>query len=322
MLAVAPARAADVPISEEARTHFAAGVALLQDPKAPRYEEAYREFKAAYAASPSYKILGNLGLCAMKIERDAEAIDALETYLKAAGPELSQPEREQAQRDLLTLKTGVVHVTVSSDPPGATIVDVRTPIEGGDIRNVYGAGDRAHGARPSPRAPRDHGAPCRLPRSTVGVRGLRDHAPSPRVHDGQAGAAGGACSSRASRLRPGRSPRAAYVSGAVTVGLAATGAVIGLAAIQKHNDYNSVNDGLHVSEATSDKNSGQTLNAIADGFFGGAVLGADPDELLRARASDGGANRRQCYRSRAAADARADWGPAGLGGSLAAVWVY
>ena len=61
---------------------------MLQDPKAPRYEDAYREFKAAYAASPSYKILGNLGLCAMKIERDAEAIDAYEKYLKEAGPEL------------------------------------------------------------------------------------------------------------------------------------------------------------------------------------------------------------------------------------------
>ena len=42
--AIAPrALAADAVITEEARTHFAAGVALLQDPKAPRYEEAYRE---------------------------------------------------------------------------------------------------------------------------------------------------------------------------------------------------------------------------------------------------------------------------------------
>ena len=52
ILALAPAaRAADTPITPEARMHFAAGVALLQDPKAPRYEEAYREFKAAYEAA-------------------------------------------------------------------------------------------------------------------------------------------------------------------------------------------------------------------------------------------------------------------------------
>ena len=43
----------DVPISPEARTHFKTGVNLLQDPGGARYEEAYREFKAAYAASPS-----------------------------------------------------------------------------------------------------------------------------------------------------------------------------------------------------------------------------------------------------------------------------
>jgi len=133
-----PAHAAEVAISEEARTHFSAGVALLKDPANPRYEEAYREFKAAYAASPSYKILGNLGLCAMKIERDREAIWAYETYLKEAGPELTQPEREQIQRDLLTLKTGVVTVQVTSTPPGATIQDMRVPITGGEVRNSYG----------------------------------------------------------------------------------------------------------------------------------------------------------------------------------------
>src|ERR1700677_4255465 len=89
--ALAPSAGAadEVVITEEARTHFSAGVALLQDPKAPRYEEAYREFRAASAAPPSYKILGNLGLCAMKIERAAEAIHAYETYLKEAGPELT-----------------------------------------------------------------------------------------------------------------------------------------------------------------------------------------------------------------------------------------
>jgi len=103
VVALAPgARAADdVVITEEARTHFAAGVALLQDPKAPRYEEAYREFKSAYAASPSYKILGNLGLCAMKIERDSEAIQAYERYLKDAGTDVTSEQRAQVQRDLL-----------------------------------------------------------------------------------------------------------------------------------------------------------------------------------------------------------------------------
>ena len=51
-LCSAPARADAVAISEEARSHFTAGVNFLQDPDGARYDDAYREFKAAYAASP------------------------------------------------------------------------------------------------------------------------------------------------------------------------------------------------------------------------------------------------------------------------------
>jgi len=54
-LAAGSALAADVKITDEARKHFNAGVALLRDPDGARYEEAYREFKVAYAASPSWK---------------------------------------------------------------------------------------------------------------------------------------------------------------------------------------------------------------------------------------------------------------------------
>src|SRR4051812_23345176 len=38
---------------QNARLHFVAGVNLLRDPAKPRYEEAYREFKTAYALSPA-----------------------------------------------------------------------------------------------------------------------------------------------------------------------------------------------------------------------------------------------------------------------------
>ena len=101
-----PAIAADVPISEDARAHFTAGVNLLQDPDGARYEEAYREFKAAYSASPSWKILGNLGISAMKLERDGEAIDAYKKYLSEGGKQVDADERAQFQRDLATLEAG------------------------------------------------------------------------------------------------------------------------------------------------------------------------------------------------------------------------
>src|SRR5690242_12924037 len=71
----APAKTNPAGINEEGRRHFNAGVALLQDPEGEKVEEAYREFKTAYDVSGSAKILGNMGFCAMRLERDGEAID-------------------------------------------------------------------------------------------------------------------------------------------------------------------------------------------------------------------------------------------------------
>src|ERR1700761_1945396 len=68
--AASAAWADEVPISDSARQHFQAGVNLLQDPDGARYPEAYREFQMAYAVSPSWKILSNLGIAALKLERD------------------------------------------------------------------------------------------------------------------------------------------------------------------------------------------------------------------------------------------------------------
>jgi hypothetical protein len=132
-----PAAAHEVQISESARSHFTAGVNLLQDPDGARYEEAYREFKAAYADSPSWKILGNLGLASMKLERDGEAIEAYQKYLAESGNGIEADEREQVKRDLSTLTAGVVRLEATGLPEGASLVDERIPVQGVTVRNQY-----------------------------------------------------------------------------------------------------------------------------------------------------------------------------------------
>lgn len=139
LLSIAPAARADVAITEEARAHFSAGVSFLQDPDGARYEDAYREFSAAYAASPSWKILGNLGISAMKLERDGEAIDAFSKYLSQGGKELDRDERAQVERDLKTLQSGVVYLTLTFEPQGGTLIDERFPQSGGAVVNRFGA---------------------------------------------------------------------------------------------------------------------------------------------------------------------------------------
>jgi hypothetical protein len=130
------ARAEGEAVSDAARAHFDAGVSLLLDPDGARYEDAYREFQVAYAASRSPRILGNLGFCAMKLERDAEAIDAYTRYVDEAS-DIDAVERDQIKRDLTTLRSGFVRVTISVSPESATVVDVRNPVRGPPVTNVY-----------------------------------------------------------------------------------------------------------------------------------------------------------------------------------------
>lgn len=132
---------ADGDISAEARAHFNAGVSFLQDPDGARFEEAYREFKEAYAASHSWKVLGNLGITAMKLERDGEAIQAFTAYLKEGGAELDSDEKAQVERDLAMLTASASKVTLTTSPAGASILDERISANGGVVLNSYGPVD-------------------------------------------------------------------------------------------------------------------------------------------------------------------------------------
>jgi hypothetical protein len=135
LAATAVAHAGD-PISSEARDHFKAGVSFLEDPAGPKYEQAYRAFKAAYRVSPSPKILGNLGLCAMMLERDGEAILAYERYL-AEVKDIPQAERSHIERELSSLRASAVPLELDVTPPDASVIDQRIPVRGERIVNRY-----------------------------------------------------------------------------------------------------------------------------------------------------------------------------------------
>lgn len=139
LLALSSSAHAASGVSKEAQDHFNAGVSFLQDPDGARYEEAYREFKAAYAASPSWKILGNLGIAAMKLERDGEAVEAFRKYLAEGGTELDADERAQVERDLATLEASSATLDLTL-PEGATLLDERFPASGAAVQNSYGPG--------------------------------------------------------------------------------------------------------------------------------------------------------------------------------------
>jgi hypothetical protein len=117
------AHAADT-ISEEAKAYFKNGVELIQE-QPPNYQDAYYQFRLAYEKSKSWKVLGNLGLCSFKLERDGEAIQYYSDYLKGGGNDIDPDERSALQRDLLVLNGNSASVTLSSADTDIDVTDSR-----------------------------------------------------------------------------------------------------------------------------------------------------------------------------------------------------
>jgi hypothetical protein len=276
---VAAAQGEEAPITEEARRHFAAGVNLMQDPEGARYEEAYREFTAAYRASPSWKILGNLGIAAMKLERDGEAIEAFTKYLAAGGGTLDAGERAQFESDLSTLKTAVASVKLSSDPPGAEFIDERVPVTGSVVTNRYSApeGSVNIGVRPG-----HHRITARLAgyADQVWEFDATSAGSFEKAFKLESAAASASGAPTPAPIAPTDSLESRPMTTGVYVGIGVTGALLvgtavtGVLALGAKSDYDAANDGSDVAEADELRGSTQTMNLVTDVLLGATVVSA------------------------------------------------
>ncbi|HEX3594103.1 MAG TPA: hypothetical protein VHU80_03345 [Polyangiaceae bacterium] len=289
VLAAPAAHAQDVQVSDSARQHFKTGVAYMQDPDGARYEEAYREFKAAYADSPSWKILGNLAITAMKLERDGEAIEAYEKYLAQGGAQIDAGEKAQVERDLLTTKAGVVTISMKVTPAaGVTLTDERQPLAGRPVTNRYDVGQDGT---------LQIGIRRGRHKITASVDGYVDQTwefdaePGPaQAHDfllqatpatqpsvGQPVGVG-VTPAEPQTTRPLSMP--VIIAGAATGAFLVGTAVVGGLALAKGSDFKDKNDGQHVAAAKSAHDSAQTLNIVGDSLLGATVVGAVVTTIL------------------------------------------
>jgi hypothetical protein len=275
-------KAAGGVVSDEARQHFNAGVALLRDPDGARYEEAYREFKVAYDLSSSWKVLGNLGLTAMKLERDGEAIQAFERYLAEGRRDIDSAERADIERDLATLKSSAVTVTLRFVPADAAVTDERTPVQGAPVRNRY----QSQGGALTLRVRPGHhvmtavitGKPALTFEFDAEPGAAKEHefnfdvAPATAIAPGPA-----PVTSSAAPAPPAAVDRP--VPASVWVGLAATGVlavgagVTGAMALGKNSDFEGVN-GHDPAQAQDLHDQTKTLNLVTDVLIGGALVSA------------------------------------------------
>jgi hypothetical protein len=269
-----PTAEASDAVREQARSHFKAGVILLQDPDKPRYEEACTEFKRAYDLVKSPTILGNIGLCSMKLERDADAIEAYTRYL-AEVTDLSPAERAQAERDLVTLKAGLSHVTIESHPDGAMVRDTRFPSSGESVTNSYGplTGKVDLGLRRG-----HHVLKARYPdgaESTWEVD-VSETRPETHVFEHPVVAEVVAPPRDAGPVLPPTRPvpRAAYVTGIAT-GVFGVGTIVtGLLAVNTQSRFQSANNGANEARASDLHSTGQTLNLASDICLGATIVAA------------------------------------------------
>lgn len=249
----------------------------------PKYEEAYREFHKAYADSPTYKILTNIGLCALNLERDGEAIDAYQRFLaEAKAEDIPQDKRKLMERDIAMLKASLVTLNFSSQPVRLILQDERLTSKGGSVVNRYEIRD---GKLTLGIHPGHH-------RITATVEGFEPQtwdfeADSATTHSHAfeltpiaAPAKNDAVKSNVAVTAPPenpskkRTPTLVYV-GAATTGVFAIGATVtGVIASSKKSDFDKANTGENPDEADELRKSGKTFALITDIGIGAAVLSA------------------------------------------------
>jgi tetratricopeptide (TPR) repeat protein len=112
-----PARASEEPW-RAARTHYEHGVELA---KRGDYKAALEEFNAAYAASPHFAVLYNIGQAEIALGRPLQAIEILQRYLRDGKDDVPAERKRQVEAQLAQLASVFAELSIATDPPGAQI---------------------------------------------------------------------------------------------------------------------------------------------------------------------------------------------------------
>lgn len=122
-LALADARAeADEATDQTASSQFAHGVEWANQGD---YENALRAFNEAYAVSPNFAVLYNIGQTQVALGRPLEATATLSRYLREGGDAISPARRKQVEDQIKLLETFLIDLDVAANPGASISVDGR-----------------------------------------------------------------------------------------------------------------------------------------------------------------------------------------------------
>ena len=91
-----------------ARAHYETATRLYE---VREYEDALKEYKAAYVAKPDAAFLFNIGQCYRKLDKNAEALDFFQQFLKKSPPD--DPNRALVEARIRNIEAGL---TADYDP--------------------------------------------------------------------------------------------------------------------------------------------------------------------------------------------------------------
>lgn len=264
-----PAPKVDPQKLQEAKQHMEAGAAFYNDPNGHKCEEAYREFKKAFELSGSLNALKAMGICALELERDGEAIERLEAYLAGKGDKIEASDKAQVESDLKALKAGVARVKLRSDRPSFRVTDVRTPSKGAQITNDYAIeGEQTLGIHPGRHTftATSEGAPPITWTVEIANGSELEH-----VFDFAKAAEKPPELPAAPPVMERPVPVTVFIFGGLTVALAVPTAILMVRASGKNSDYQAQNGTLPAASLEEQRSDVASANLIADIFLGASV---------------------------------------------------
>jgi hypothetical protein len=103
---------------EEGRTRFTRGLELYKE---GNFHAALAEFRAAYAAAPSYRLQYNLGQTLYQLQDYAGAVRAFDQFLTEGGDKIDAERRKEVEGELAKLRQRVAKLTFTVNVPAAEI---------------------------------------------------------------------------------------------------------------------------------------------------------------------------------------------------------
>jgi PEGA domain len=251
---VSPAAPPEDPAVVEARAHYNRGLALYYDGD---YKLALIEIQRSYEMSHNWRILYNLGQVNLQLNHYADAMAALEKYVREGGNDVPQQHRADVDKQLAALRDRTAHITITTNIPGVEIaiddaVVGMTPLPPNLL--VDAGSHRVTATK----------ADYRLATKSVTLVGMeQQNVTLTLTKEGIA-------------WRPAEAPPANYVwVGWATTGALAAGAIAtGLLAYNANNEVNSLRKqtGLTTNEIPSEETTVKAWGIASDVLTGAAVV--------------------------------------------------